>query len=345
MNLLQLLAMHLVGAAGGLFLSRFKVPAGTLIGALLAVMVYNAAFGGQTYPTDLRVVVQILSGLVIGRRFTQADIKCLKSMILPVILMVILLLLINLMFAFIMEHFTTLGFMTSFFACAPGGVSDLALVATDFGAVMEHVALLQLFRLVSVVIIFPPLIRKILHISTPQQAMQQMKTKRDYVQLDKMPFHLLTLVCAMAGGGLFHFLNIPAGAILGSIFAVALLNLVSDHASFPPFLRIGVQICAGTYIGSKITFQTLLTGKILLVPALILMIELFFMAFVTAFVLHKVTKLNWATALFSATPGGIQEMGLISDDLGLETPKIVLMHTFRILAVLGVLPLIAGFLG
>jgi uncharacterized membrane protein AbrB (regulator of aidB expression) len=38
-------------------------------------------------------------------------------------------------------------------------------------------------------------------------------------------------------------------------------------------------------------------------------------------------------------------MWLISDELGLQTPKIVLMHTFRILAVLGVLPVLAGLFG
>jgi len=106
-----------------------------------------------------------------------------------------------------------------------------------------------------------------------------------------------------------------------------------------------VQIFAGTYIGSKITAQTFLEIDILFAPALILTVELFVMAFLTAYILHKACKMDWATALFSSTPGGIQEMGLISDELGLQTPKIVLMHTFRILAVLGVLPVLAGLFG
>ena len=349
--------LHLAGSVGGLLAKRMRIPAGALIGSLLAAMVFNAIYPViPTYPKDLRLGIQILSGMVIGTRFTQADIKTLKTMVLPVIILVVMLLSLNVGFAFLMSHFTALSFMTSFFACAPGGVSDLALVAADFGATMEHVALLQLFRLISVIIIFPPMIRKMLPKSAsglePTMILtSELKEKQNITHsanTTKRPNYLnysVSVATAFAGGVTFTLLGIPAGAILGSIFAIALLNLATDGACYPPILKPMVQIFAGCYIGSKVTFQTLMEGSVLLLPALILLVELFVMAFLTAFVLHKVCHLNWGTALFSATPGGITEMGLISDELGLETPKIVLMHTFRILAVLGVLPLIAQYLG
>jgi len=345
MNLLPLLILHGAGVAGALLLRRLRIPAGTLIGALVAVMILNSFQStATTYPKDLRVFVQIFSGLVIGTRFTRADIKTLKTMVFPVIILVVTLLTTNLLFAFIMYHFTSLSFMTSFFACAPGGVSDLALVATDFGAVMEHVALLQLFRLVSVIIVFPPIIRAMLKID---ETVSPAKEKSRAGSSKSVPIHwfLATIACALTGGLFLNAAGIPAGAILGSIVGVALLNLASDKATYPRILKMLVQIAAGSYIGSRITIQTLFDIKILLLPAVILTIELFFMAFFTAAILHKICHLDWATSLFSSTPGGIQEMGLISDELGLETPKIVLMHTFRILAVLGVLPLIAGLFG
>jgi hypothetical protein len=345
MNLLPLLILHGVGTIGALVLRRLRIPAGTLIGALVAVMILNSVQSSPiTYPEDLRVFVQIFSGLVIGTRFTRGDIKTLRTMGFPIIILVVVLLSTNLLFAFIMHHFTTLSFMTSFFACAPGGVSDLALVATDFGAVMEHVALLQLFRLVTVIIVFPPMIRAMLKIDD-RTAPTQARTRVGSTRSVSPSWFLATIACALTGGLLFNAAAIPAGAILGSIVGVALLNLVSDKANYPKVLKILVQIAAGSYIGSRITVQTLFEIKVLVLPALILTIELFFMAFFTAAILHKVCHLDWATSLFSSTPGGIQEMGLISDELGLETPKIVLMHTFRILAVLGILPLIAGLFG
>lgn len=338
MNLLPLLVLHVVGGAtGALLLRRLRIPAGgALIGALVAVMILNSFQSNATiYPEDLRVFVQILSGLVIGTRFTRSDIKTLKTMVFPIIILVLTLLSTNLLFAFIMQHFTSLSFMTSFFACAPGGVSDLALVATDFGgAVMEHVALLQLFRLVSVIIVFPPMIRAMLKIDEKASPPAKTMTRVGSSISVSPSWFLATIACALTGGLLFNAVSIPAGgAILGSIVGVALLNLVSDKATYPKVLKILVQIAAGSYIGSRITVQTLFEIKVLLLPAVILTIELFFMAFFTAAILHKFCRLDWATSLFSSTPpGGIQEMGLISDELGLETPpKIVLMHTFRIL--------------
>ncbi|HAP57164.1 MAG: AbrB family transcriptional regulator [Sphaerochaeta sp.] len=345
MNLLLLVLLHIIGALGGLLLRKLKLPAGALVGAMLAVMSINSftpVF--PAYPHELRVLVQIASGLVIGTRFSRSDVQSLKTMALPVIVLVTVLLATNLVFAFLMEHSTSLSFMTSFFACAPGGVSDLALVASDFGAVMEHVALLQLFRLTLVIIVFPPMIRSMLKIKQPGEALQQAENRREN-RKNRMLHYIPTFLCALSGGLLFYLLNIPAGAILGAIIAVAILNIAKQSAAYPASVKVLVQIFAGTYIGSKITAQTFLEIDILFAPALILTVELFVMAFLTAYILHKACKMDWATALFSSTPGGIQEMGLISDELGLQTPKIVLMHTFRILAVLGVLPVLAGLFG
>ena len=346
MNLLLLVLLHIIGALGGLLLRKLKLPAGALVGAMLAVMSINSftpVF--PAYPHELRVLVQIASGLVIGTRFSRSDVQSLKTMALPVIVLVTVLLATNLVFAFLMEHSTSLSFMTSFFACAPGGVSDLALVASDFGAVMEHVALLQLFRLTLVIIVFPPIIRSMLKIKQPGEALRHAENRRENRKNRMLLHYIPTFLCALSGGLLFYLLNIPAGAILGAIIAVAILNIAKQSAAYPASVKVLVQIFAGTYIGSKITAQTFLEIDILFAPALILTVELFVMAFLTAYILHKACKMDWATALFSSTPGGIQEMGLISDELGLQTPKIVLMHTFRILAVLGVLPVLAGLFG
>jgi uncharacterized membrane protein AbrB (regulator of aidB expression) len=160
------------------------------------------------------------------------------------------------------------------------------LVAADFGATMEHVALLQLFRLISVIIIFPPMIRKMLPPSERVLAPKKIQTSEREEKPNKQSglSYLVSIATAFAGGVSFVMLGVPAGAILGSIFAIALLNLATDGAAYPAPLKPMVQIFAGCYIGSKVTFQTLAEGNVLLLPALILLAELFVMAFLTAFV-------------------------------------------------------------
>ncbi len=87
----------------------------------------------------------------------------------------------------------------------------------------------------------------------------------------------------------------------------------------------------------------MIASDVLFVPALLLIVELIFMALTTGALLRWLGKMSWPTALFSATPAGIQEIGLISDEMGLETPKIVLMHTVRVMAVLSFLPFLVHF--
>jgi uncharacterized protein len=348
--ILQLLIMHAVGTMGGLLARKARIPAGALIGSLITVIVFNALTGSTTvYPDNLRVLIQICSGLVIGCRFTRADIKELRVMFKPVIVLVVFLLLINLVFAYIMAFFSELSLMTAFFACAPGGISDLVIISGDFGADPEQVALLQLFRFVFVVSTFPPLMKRLFlkdDIATPLQDIpHKASTKGRFLCSYAMARRMgLSFLVATIGGICFYLLGIPAGPILGAITAIIILNLATDSATYPRFFRTAIQILAGCYIGGKVTLQTIMEGSTLLLPLFILIMELFVMAFLTAFIIYKTSRLDFATALFSSTPGGITEMGIISEEMGLDTPKIVLMHTIRIIAVLGMLPFLVGVL-
>ncbi len=348
--ILQLLIMHAVGTLGGLLARKVRIPAGALIGSLITVIAFNA-FTNATiiYPENLRIIIQICSGLVIGCRFTRADIKELRIMFKPVIVLVVFLLLINLIFAYIMAYFSELSLMTAFFACAPGGISDLVIISADFGANPEQVALLQLFRFVFVVSIFPPLMKRLFlkdDIATPLQDIpHKAATKGRFLFSFAMARRMgVSFLVAAIGGICFFLLGIPAGPILGAIAAIIILNLATDSATYPRFFKTAIQLLAGCYIGSKVTLQTLMEGSELLVPLFILVVELFVMAFLTAFVIYKTSKLDFATALFSSTPGGITEMGIIAEEMGLDTPKIVLMHTIRIIAVIGMLPFLVGIL-
>lgn len=337
-----LLLLHGVGIGGAVLARRLKVPAGALIGSMLAVLLFTVATGtGKVYPGGLRVVVQMFSGMVIGSRFRRDDARALKTMVGPALVLVGMLSLFNLLFAALMAAVSSVTLTTAFFACAPGGMSDLALIAADFGADMESVALLQLFRFVFVVSFFPPLIRKMF----PRPKYRDPRIRE--ISPNEMPLRSrrrgwlnfsLTLLVALAGGSLLNAAGVPAGALIGSLAAVIVFNTATSRAEYPEWMRIGVQIFAGTYIGSKVTVSAIISLPSLMLPMVILLAELFAMAFVTAWVLHKIFKLDYATALFSSIPGGITEMSLISEELGLDTPRIVLMHTCRVIAVFCMLP-------
>ncbi len=349
---MQLLLVLGVGAAGGLTARALKIPAGAMIGAMIATAILGVAVGNLTYPPNLRVLTQVLSGLIIGCRFARADLVQLRRMAKPAVILIAMLLFFTVLFALLMIKTTSLDWMTALFSCAPGGVSDLALIAGELGANPEQVTLLQLFRFVFVVSFFPPFLAR--RFLTPMRAAGKIQST-DINPLPE-PAHIasplrmrsmwlaFSVAVALVGGYSFKALGVPAGAIIGALLFTAAANVATQKIHVPTMLRDAIQILAGCYIGSQITRHTLFSIEKLFLPMLLILIAVFFMSFITAWVLHRVTGLEFITCLFCGIPGGIAEMGLIADEMGLDTPKIVLMHTCRVMAVLCIFPVIARLL-
>ncbi len=353
MRILEIALIFLVGTIGGLFAKKKKVPAGAMIGAMLAVAVWSVCSNMAHYPASFRPFVQALSGTVIGVGFTRADVAELFKIIKPAILLMALLILFTVLFGWSMTQLSDVDFMTALFSCAPGGVSDMALISEDFGAQPEQVTILQLVRFVFVLSFFPAYLKHryldkapvTVQAEQPASSMQSEPQQAaplapELSGKEKLGRMSLTLICGVAGGYLFRWLGIPAGAIIGALIAVVLVNLVAERGYLPKNLRTAIQICSGCYIGSQITRQAVLSIRILLVPMLIVIVGVFVMSFVSAWIICKLTGMPYVTSLFSCTPGGIAEMGLIAQELGLDTPKIVVMHTCRVIAIICMFPII-----
>lgn len=349
---MQFLLVFGIGTLGGLIARAKKLPAGAMIGAMIAVAIFGVTTGDIFYPPSIRVLTQILSGLIIGCRFTRADLVQLRQMIKPAALLILMLFLFNIIFSLIIIKTTSLDLMTALFASAPGGVSDLALISGELGANSEQVTLLQLVRFVFVVSFFPPFLTR--RFLAPMRAAgklpgspakAQPKPEKGKISLQARSARIIfSIAAALAGGYGFRALGVPAGAIIGGILFTIAANAATQKVYVPQRLRYMIQICAGCYIGSQITRHSLFSARELVLPMLFILIDVFVMSFVTAWVIHRTTGIEFVTCLFSAIPGGIAEMGLIAEEMGLDTPKIVLMHTCRVISVICIFPIIARLL-
>lgn len=151
---------------------------------------------------------------------------------------------------------------------------------------------------------------------------------------------LITLIVAAAGGLLGVKLKIPAGAMIGAMFSVALFNILSGKASIPVNFRLVAQMVVGGMIGLKFTKETIYQLKELIVPAIILVVGFMIFSVALGYLIYKVTGLELMTALFSTSPGGLTDMTLIADAYGAETPKIAVMHMMRLVSVITILPIV-----
>ncbi len=150
----------LIAAIGGFVALKLRIPAGALIGSMVLVAVIRGS-GVQlgVLPSWTRLAVQMVLGAMIGLSITPQVLQELKQIALPAAILVITLLTTGLITGFVISKISRLDIITSLFSTAPGGMTDMVLLSSVLGADAPKVAALHLIRVVSVLIVMPPLLR------------------------------------------------------------------------------------------------------------------------------------------------------------------------------------------
>ncbi len=60
-------------------------------------------------------------------------------------------------------------------------------------------------------------------------------------------FFIITLLVGLIGAVIALKLKVPAGAMIGSLFAVAIFNILTSNADLPQSYKIIAQISTGTF--------------------------------------------------------------------------------------------------
>ncbi len=342
-----------VAALGSFVAQKIKMPAGAMMGAMISVAFFNIIFGKGFFPEELRTVVQVFSGAMIGCKVAKKDVVELKYIVIPTVILLIFMIAMNIALGLAIYSIGKLDIATSLFASSPGGLSDMALLAEELNANSTYVTLLQLIRIITIFSFMPAIIKKILSKKISAEAEdirrqieeehrrvyqeQENQSKETSDKQKKLGF-LYTLLVAFAGGLIFHFLGVTAGAMLGSMLATATFHILTGRAYFPKTMRQYTQIGSGAFLGMRIDMASILGLTGLIVPAFIMIIGVLLFALITSFIMHKLTKLDFSVCLMASTPGGLQEMSLLSDELGADTPKIAVMQTSRLMFVIALFP-------
>ena len=348
---------------------RLKIPAGAMVGAVVGTVLVNLLFERAFFYADLRVAIQLVSGAMIGSRIGKKDFLSLKTIVLPTLFLLVGMVIFNLTFGILMHRMGGLDVSTALFSSAPGGMADMALISAELGAETAYVGILQMFRILVIILTMPPLFKKILQKRGYRSKRQETTASADMGEpkatvvpapliaatlgdvkppaighVKRMvPIRLLILLFIAAVGGLFfRWLGVTAGALTGGMLASALYCVLRGTVKFPSVLKFLLQILAGAYIGIGIDRACVSTMPNLLAPALIMVIGIYGFVFVMAWLMHRLFKLDLAVCLLSSTPGGVQEMSLLSEDLGADTAKIAVMQTVRLVFVILLFPTMLG---
>lgn len=166
MDPLSIVLTLAVGLLGGGVAHRCHLPGGTIIGALVAVAVLHVTVPDlSSLGPGFRTAAQIGIGGSIGVTLTRSPLRAVGTVLLPVLLVIAVLLATSLGLAFAVAASTDLPLVTSLFALAPGGASDMAAAALQLDADVGAIAAIHVVRQV---IVFVLLVGAFTHYLTPR---------------------------------------------------------------------------------------------------------------------------------------------------------------------------------
>jgi len=328
----------------GAFLGlKLRIPAGTLVGSMLAVAVFNVVFEAAYMPSDLKVFTQIATGTYIGAKLSKADIINLKYILKPAIILSAIMLLFTVAMGMLICVTSDLSAPTALFSMAPASIADMTLASMDFeDAEPVVVALIQTLRVVFSLCILPPLIKRI----TVQYGGCAEKTDaaKAHVPHASVCNLFITISVGLLAGFVGKLLGIPGGAITFSMLGCAAFQVLTGRGYMPLRLRRFIQIFAGALIGCTVGAAEIRLLINLWEVVVLAVVGFILLDIVAACAIAKTTDMDLITALFSCAPGGLTDMALIAEDMGADGVKVAGMQIVRLVSIVATYPTIIGLI-
>ncbi|HHW31460.1 MAG TPA: AbrB family transcriptional regulator [Clostridiaceae bacterium] len=148
----------------------------------------------------------------------------------------------------------------------------------------------------------------------------------------------VTFTISVTSGVIGYYTGLPAGTLLFSVIGVSSFNVATGKACLPLPVKRFAQIVAGAFIGTNFVREDLLQLKLLIFPAIILIIGYIILCILLGILISRMFKIDVATSLFSSTPAGASDMALIASDLGVNSPKVALLQIARLVGVIAISP-------
>jgi membrane AbrB-like protein len=155
-NITGLLIYLVVGTAGGLLGSRLKITGGTLIGAMVAVILFKMLVQKDLeIPQSYTFFVQILIGIMVGISYSPDMNKLFTRIAVPVIISTLVLVAAGLGICIILIKTGLLDASTSYLSTSPGAMVAMISLAAESKANSPVVLTFHFFRIVFIILTAP----------------------------------------------------------------------------------------------------------------------------------------------------------------------------------------------
>ncbi|WP_035237505.1 AbrB family transcriptional regulator [Desulfobacter vibrioformis] len=156
-----------------------------------------------------------------------------------------------------------------------------------------------------------------------------------------MERYLLVVVAGTVGGLLAQRCHIPGGAVVGAmLFSGITVLFLPKGIVLPSSVGTGIQIILGITLGVTVDRSLLTLGVKIFPLAILSTIILLAVAVCMAFLASKLGLVDFGTALFGFSPGGMTGMAILAQSENHNGSFVAFFHLVRIFTLFLVIPLL-----
>lgn len=334
-KVLRPLSAMLVGGGGGAAFAFAHVPVPWLIGPLLTIAVCNMFGARLETPRWMRSTGQWLIGVALGLHFTPSMVATMAVYVPYMIFAAIMAVAFGTLGGWAVSRFGKVDRATAHFATAMGGAPEMAVAAERTGASIDQVVTAHMVRVLLTVLIVPAAVQY----GAKLQPHIPVHGSSVFPSLSLVALALGSLGCAIVGKS-FRFPNAFALVplfITGGIMAAGVMTA----EMLPHWISVAAQILIAVSLGSRFTPKSFATSQKLMIPIAGYSLVGICFAALMGVTLAYMTGLSVPVMVLSLAPGGMADMGIAADSLGLLVPVVTGFHVIRMaLVVLLVSPVL-----
>ena len=321
-----------IAASGGVLAGTTGVPAGWLAGPMIAVAAAAVLRVPVAMPASMRDGAFVVLGTMIGTTVDRRTLEALPEWPISVTGLVVGIVIMLAVIPAWLHRLHGIDRKTARMCAMPGAMGFVILHAIETGADSRRVAILQILRLSTMLLVVPGLFA-IIYDTAPPRASGD-------VPLLSWPVALGLVAAGYAVFPLARRLRLPAPAFFAPMCLSAGLSLTGwfDRGSLPLELMLPALVVSGAAIGSRFRDTSpryLLESVRAGLGSVILAVAI---TGTLAWAVAGITSFPFLQVLLAYAPGGVEMMTVLSLSLGLDPAFVAGHQLMRFLAVCLILP-------
>ncbi|CAH0303057.1 AbrB family transcriptional regulator [Peribacillus simplex] len=325
---------------GGLFsLIRFPIP--WLLGPMAALLIASRFKNVKLiWPVSMRNTGLIIVGYSIGISFTKSSLSDMISHLPSMLILTTLIVLVCACSAFVMSKYSGIDYPTSLTSSIPGGLSQIVVFAEDMkGIDITTVTFFHVTRVIMVVFLVPLLIISPIFAANSTNDSSKITDNVIPEWSDLFPLIFLFALISFLAARIGKIFKLPAPYFLGPVIVTAAIGLLGlQGPPLPPTLLDISQFMVGGYIGLLLKPEQLDNKRKTLLLALMNGLILICATMFFSFLLTQYYDLSTITGFLSLAPGGMDQMGIIAQEVNADVSTVTSYQLFRMAFIYAAVP-------